>query len=80
MTKISFIYTENGFIPDHPDDQIEDTWTQRFIENKYEALLISDLKTTQRDSAAVHCFCIISVNHSSMHYLLNRNLKLPENR
>ena len=38
MTKISFIYTENGFIPDHPDDQIEDTWTQRFLQNKYEAL------------------------------------------
>ena len=38
MTKISIIYTENGFIPDHPDDQIEDTWTQRFLQNKYEAL------------------------------------------
>ena len=38
MTKISFIYTEKGFIPDHPDDQVEDAWTTRFLQNKYEAL------------------------------------------
>ena len=24
MTKISFIYTENGFIPEHPQDQVEE--------------------------------------------------------
>lgn len=38
MTKISFIYTEKGFIPDHPEDHVEDAWATRFLQNKYEAL------------------------------------------